>query len=103
MPGMNMSESGLSMPSFDASSGTAWQPASVAEPMWMLSRGQWELMLHGTIFITYNQQGGPRGEGKAESTNYAMTMEQHRLGSGHAFVAADVFRRVADLAASRLS
>ena len=82
MPGMNMSESASSMPSFDASSGTAWQPASVSEPMWMLSRGQWELMLHGTIFITYNQQGGPRGEGKAESTNYAMTMEQHRLGSG---------------------
>jgi hypothetical protein len=82
MQGMNMSESGLSMPSFDASSGTAWQPASVSEPMWMLSRGGWELMLHGTIFITYNQQGGPRGEGKAESTNYVMTMEQHRLGAG---------------------
>src|SRR6204780_618940 len=82
MQGMNMSESASSMPSFDASSGTAWQPASVSEPMWMLSRGGWELMLHGTIFITYNQQGGPRGEGKAESTNYAMTMEQHRLGSG---------------------
>ena len=82
MQAMNLSESGLSMPSFDASSGTAWQPASVSEPMWMLSRGAWELMLHGTIFITYNQQGGPRGEGKAESTNYVMTMEQHRVGSG---------------------
>ncbi len=82
MQGMKMSESASSMPSFDASSGTAWQPASVSEPMWMLSRGGWELMLHGTIFITYNQQGGPRGEGKAESTNYAMTMEQHRVGSG---------------------
>ena len=80
MQGMNMSAS--SMPSFDASSGTSWQPASVSEPMWMLSRGGWELMLHGTIFITYNQQGGPRGEGKAESTNYVMTMEQHRLGAG---------------------
>jgi hypothetical protein len=39
-------------------------------------------MLHSTIFITYNQQGGPRGEGKAESTNYVMTMEQHRVGAG---------------------
>jgi len=82
MQGMHLSESASSLPSFDASSGTAWQPASVSEPMWMLSRGQWQLMLHGTIFITYNQQGGPRGEAKAESTNYAMTMEQHRLGSG---------------------
>src|ERR1700733_9494583 len=82
MRGMNMSGSASSMPSFDASSGTAWQPASVSEPMWMLSHGDWQLMLHGTIFITYNQQGGPCGEGKAESTNYIMTMEQHKLGRG---------------------
>ncbi len=69
-------------PSPHASSGTGWQPASVPDPMWMLSRGDWELMAHGTIFVTYNQQGGPRGEGKAESVNYLMTMEQHRFGRG---------------------
>jgi len=39
-------------------------------------------MFHEVVFVTYNQQGGPRGEGKAESTNYFMFMEQHRLGSG---------------------
>src|SRR5579863_7559613 len=83
MQGMNMGEAALSsMPSFHASSGTAWQPASVPETMWMISPGGWELMLHYTVFITYNQQGGPRGVGKAESTNYFMFMEQHRLGSG---------------------
>ena len=83
MQGMNMGEAALSsMPSFHASSGTAWQPASVPETMWMISPGGWELMLHYTVFITYNQQGGPRGEGKAESTNYFMFMEQHRLGAG---------------------
>src|SRR5580692_10328037 len=81
--GMNMNDAALSsMPSFHASSGTAWQPASVTDPMWMISRGGWEFMFHGTVFVTYNQQGGPRGEGKAESTNYFMFMEQHRLGSG---------------------
>jgi hypothetical protein len=81
--GMNMNDAAVSsMPSFHASSGTAWQPASVTDPMWMISRGGWQLMFHGTVFITYNQQGGPRGEGKAESTNYLMTMQQHRLGSG---------------------
>src|SRR6202522_516889 len=78
----NMSGMSSSMPSFHASSGTAWQPASVTDPMWMFSRGGWQFMFHGTVFITYNQQGGPRGEGKAESTNYLMTMQQHRLGSG---------------------
>jgi hypothetical protein len=83
MQGMNMGETALSsMPSFHASSGTAWQPASVPQTMWMISPGGWELMLHYTVFITYNQQGGPRGEGKAESTNYFMFMEQHRLGAG---------------------
>jgi hypothetical protein len=80
--GMKMNDAVLSMPSFHASSGTAWQPAAVTEPMWMISRGGWQLMFHGTVFITYNQQGGPRGEGKAESTNYLMTMQEHRLGSG---------------------
>ena len=79
---MNMGESTASMPSFHASSGSSWQPASVPETMWMITRGNWDLMFHGTVFITYNQQGGPRGEGKAESTNYFMFMEQHRLGSG---------------------
>src|SRR5580698_630560 len=83
MSGMTMNDAALSsMPSFHASSGTAWQPASVTDPMWMFSRGGWQFMFHGTVFITYNQQGGPRGEGKAESTNYLMTMQQHRLGSG---------------------
>ncbi len=39
-------------------------------------------MAHGVIFIDYNQQGGRRGEGKAESVNWGMTMEQHRVGKG---------------------
>jgi hypothetical protein len=82
MQGMNMGDAASSMPSFHASSGSSWQPASVPETMWMMSRGNWDLMLHGTVFITYNQQGGPRGVGKAESTNYLMSMEQHRLGPG---------------------
>lgn len=45
-------------------------------------RGGWEVMVHGVIFIDYNQQGGPRGAGKAESLNWGMLMEQHRLGAG---------------------
>ena len=32
--------------------------------------------------MDYNQQGGPRGEGKAESVNWGMLMEQHKLGKG---------------------
>ena len=48
--------------------------------MWM--PGGWELMAHGVIFTDYNQQGGPRGEAKAESVNWGMLMEEHALGRG---------------------
>jgi hypothetical protein len=70
------------LPSPHAGSGTAWQPASVSTPEWMMMRGGWMLMAHGVIFADYNQQGGPRGEGKAESVNWGMLMEQRRLGRG---------------------
>ena len=64
------------------SSGTAWQPAAAPSPMWMTMRGAWDLMAHGNVFVTYNQQGGPRGVGKLESMNWAMLMEQRQLGPG---------------------
>lgn len=70
------------LPSPHEGSGTAWQPASVSAPEWMWMRGGWMLMAHGVVFADYNQQGGPRGEGKAESVNWGMTMEQHSLGRG---------------------
>jgi hypothetical protein len=85
MPAMNMPSENHETAQFPVahnSSGTAWEPASVPEHEWMLMRGSWELMAHGVIFADYNQQGGPRGEGKAESVNWAMTMQQHKLGRG---------------------
>ena len=48
--------------------------------MWM--RDGWDVMAHGVIFAGYNQQGGPRGAGKAESVNWGMVMEQHKAGAG---------------------
>jgi hypothetical protein len=83
MAGMNMDEHASSdLPSPHESSGTSWQPASIIGHEWMWMRGGWELMAHGAIFIDYNQQGGPRGAGKAESVNWGMLMEQHKLGRG---------------------
>jgi hypothetical protein len=83
MGGMQMQEQEAAhLPSSHAGSGTGWEPASVPEHEWMLMRGGWELMTHGVIFADYNQQGGPRGEGKAESVNWGMLMEQHGLGGG---------------------
>ena len=83
MAGMNMNAAASSsLPSPHAGSGTAWQPVSVPQRMWMISHHGWEFMAHGSVFLTYNQQGGPRGAGKAESANYFMFMEQHALGKG---------------------
>ncbi len=83
MPGMDMSQPVPDgMPSPHASSGTGWQPAATAGYAWMKSIGAWEVMAHGVIFTDYNQQGGPRGAGKAESVNWVMLMEQHKLGRG---------------------
>jgi hypothetical protein len=85
MSGMQMKmeeHESVQLPSPHDGSGTAWEPASVPEHAWMLMRGGWELMAHGVIFTDYNKQGGPRGEGKAESVNWGMLMEQHKVGSG---------------------
>ena len=75
-------ETTLVLPSPHAGSGTAWEPASAPSHMWMTSRAGWGLMVHGVIFVDYNQQGGPRGVGKVESVNWVMIMEQHKLGKG---------------------
>jgi hypothetical protein len=82
MHGMHMEGTADWRPSWHAGSGTAWEPRSAPVPMWMWSHGGWQFMVHGVIFLDYNLQGGPRGEGKAESVNHAMFMEQHKLGGG---------------------
>lgn len=83
MPAMDMSQSAPNwMPSPHVSSGTGWQPAATSSHMWMKSAGAWDLMAHGVVFADYNQQSGPRGAGKAESVNWLMLMEQHKLGGG---------------------
>ena len=63
-------------------SGTAWLPQSTPENMWMLRHGGWSFMIHGNLVAGYNQQGGPRGAGKAQAMDFAMFMEQHKLGRG---------------------
>src|SRR5580658_2702404 len=84
MPNMDMSKTEPNwMPSPADDSGTEWQPAATPDHMWMKSVGAWDLMAHCVIFTDYNQQGGPRGEGKAESVNWLMLMEQHKLGGGN--------------------
>ncbi|MBI1741311.1 MAG: hypothetical protein HYR57_10595 [Candidatus Koribacter versatilis] len=70
------------LPSPHVSSGTGWQPAAAPAHLWMKPLAGWDLMAHGALFVDYNQQGGPRGAGKAESVNWLMLMEQHPVGRG---------------------
>jgi hypothetical protein len=63
-------------------SGTSWQAQSAPEYMWMRKWRDWQLMAHGALFVIFNQQGGPRGSGKAESANWLMLMEQKKFGRG---------------------
>jgi len=86
--GMNMAS--MAMPGDDGdgmshtrmASGTAWQPTSTPSHMWMWNPGDWMVMAHANLFLTYNQQGGPRGVGKFESMNWLMLMEQREAGPG---------------------
>ena len=80
-PGMNRQQQ--AGPTEDIGSGTMPEPASSPATMWMTQVGGWDIMTHGVVFLAYDQQGGPRGRGgKAESVNWVMFMERHKLGKG---------------------
>ena len=101
---MQMQQSmALQLPSPHESSGTSWQPASVRGHEWMWRRGQWDLMAHGIVFLTYNQQGGPRGGGQSRVGELADVHGAAQTRQGHAPVAADVFGGIADVAAPGIS
>ncbi len=63
-------------------SGTSAQPNSVAQPMIMLTGGDWMFMFHNQVFLNAAQETGPRGGDKIFSTNWFMPMAQHPLGPG---------------------
>lgn len=92
-----MHQCGMAMPGMDTpctehgessvhpvhfASGTSWQPSSTPHTAWMWQWRNWDLMVHGVLFLTYNQQGGPRGAGKLESVNWMMFDEERKLGRG---------------------
>jgi hypothetical protein len=66
------------------SSGTSIEPASKPVPMWMGTRGSWQLMLHANAFAANNQQQADKERGRDAffSTNWIMPMAQRRLGPG---------------------
>lgn len=88
MPGMQHEHGPMQPQSFletilqHTGSGTSVAPQSAPSPMWMMTKGNWSLMLHGDAWIGDIQQSGPRGFDKFFSTNWFMPMAQRDLGPG---------------------
>lgn len=82
----NMSHAfSLNLPMSRNGSGTGWLPD--ASPMYgaMFHTPKWMYMLHGNLFIRYNNQDvsnkGSRGGSKVDAPNWAMFMGQRKAGS----------------------
>ncbi|MEO8622252.1 MAG: hypothetical protein ABI625_14375 [bacterium] len=82
MSGMTMIEGPLGIPMERTGSGTSWLPD--ASPMHAYHRmaGEWELMLHGVAFGTYDKQGSRRGDEQFSSVNWGMLMATRALTNG---------------------
>jgi hypothetical protein len=85
---MNSSFS-LNLPMSRNGSGTAWLPD--ASPMYgtMYHSKNWMYMLHGSIFLRYNNQDfsdkGTRGDDQIDAPNWLMFMGQRKVGQNGLF------------------
>jgi hypothetical protein len=80
MPGMATSPFGIPMDRMG--SGTTWIPDAVPLPSKSFMLGNWDMMLHGFVFVQYDKQGGPRGDEQFGSLNWGMLMASHALAGG---------------------
>ena len=75
----------LNLPMNRNGSGTGWLPD--ASPMYgyMLHSKKWMYMVHGNVFIRYNNQDitdkGTRGDSKVDAPNWFMAMGQRKVGA----------------------
>lgn len=75
----------LNLPMNRNGSGTGWLPDSSPMYGYMLHSKKWMYMLHGNIFIRYNNQDisnkGSRGDTKVDAPNWLMAMGQRKVGN----------------------
>ena len=82
MAGMDMPGSlGRYSAARDAS-GTSWQPDSSPMDGIHARSGGWSIMIHGFASLTYDHQGGRRGDGKTFVASMLMGMAQRPAGGG---------------------
>lgn len=63
-------------------SGTAWQPEASPMDGMMFHGDRWMTMVHGIANVTYDHQGGPRGDDKSFTSSMFMAMANRPLGGG---------------------
>src|SRR3954463_3482667 len=79
----------LNLPMNRNGSGTGWLPD--ASPMYgyMFHRPKWMYMLHGNLFLRYNNQDftnkGSRGDSKFDAPDWVMFMGQRQVGKNGLF------------------
>jgi hypothetical protein len=69
-------------PAAREASGTAWQPDSAGHSGVHLMAGDWMLMGHADLNLTYDTQEGPRGGEKAFASGMIMGMARRDAGPG---------------------
>ena len=74
----------LGLPMNRNSSGTSWLPDSTPMFGYMLHSKKWMYMIHGNLFLRYNNQDitnkGTRGSEEWDAPNWIMAMGQKRVG-----------------------
>lgn len=76
-----------SIPMSMEGSGTGWIPERSPMHMIMSKAGAWTSALHGSIFLRYTKQGGPRGDDAWSSPNWLMGSLHRPLGENHQLMA----------------
>ena len=81
----NMSHAySLNLPMNRNGSGTGWLPDAAPMYGYMLHSPKWMYMLHGNLFLRYNNQDftnkGSRGENEIDAPNWLMFMGQRQVG-----------------------
>jgi hypothetical protein len=74
----------LNLPMSRNGSGTGWNPDESPMYMYMRHSGKWMFMLHGNVFLRYNNQDvtnkGYRGDARWDAPSMVMAMGQRRVG-----------------------
>ncbi len=82
MQGMDMMSSFAGIPMTRDASGTSWQPDSTPMHAKHEMSGLWRVMQHYSGFLSYDNQGGPRGSDQVHGIGWYMLMVSRPLGRG---------------------